>query len=89
MSERAFQVLINRTFAVLLLMMQISHLLVVAVTSSSLHIHMLMDIGTGALLTGRKQNLVAAGKKLAGIFPTKSPQESVSCFIRASEQTLC
>lgn len=29
---------------------------------------MLMDIGTGALLTGRKQNLVAAGKNWQDLF---------------------
>lgn len=49
-------------------MMQISHLLAGAVASSSLHIHMLMGIGAGTLLTGRKQNLVAAGKNWQDFF---------------------
>lgn len=49
-------------------MMQISHLLAGAVASSSLHIHMLMGIGAGALLTGRKQNLVAAGRNWQDFF---------------------
>lgn len=48
-------------------MMQLSHLLVVSVTSSSLHIHMLTDIGTGA---SHRLETKSGGcwRKLAGLF---------------------